>query len=171
MSFTDIVTIQHNFGILSWFFLPSFLGFIVFLISTIAIFKNSDDFVFFSAEYTGMKFTMFKISEYILAILLCILTVILYFGGYMPPIPIFIADLFEKSKFLYPFILTCEQTFWLILKSLLLFSTVFVFSKAIPKYKTEDLANIIWKFLIPLSILNIFIVCFFKLKLGGLYVL
>jgi NADH:ubiquinone oxidoreductase subunit H len=59
----------------------------------------------------------------------------------------------------------------LILKSLLLFSTVFVFSKAIPKYKTEDLANIIWKFLIPLSILNIFIVCFFKLKLGGLYVL
>lgn len=177
MSFIDIVTEQYNYGLLSWYIFPSFLGFLVFFVSSLAAMNRtpfdlheaeSELIAGCTAEYSGMKFAMFYMAEYAAAFIICAFTVIMFLGGYMPPIPISIADLFANSELMYGLVLTCEQIFWLVLKTCLLLFIVIWIRATLPRMRTDKLAEIAWKYLLPVSVVNFLIVCF--IKLGGLYV-
>ncbi len=177
MSFLDIVTEQYRFGLFSWYVFPSFLGFLVFFISSLAAmnripfdFKNemcelgSD----FSSGYSGMKHALLSLANYAVVFIICAFTVIMFFGGYMPPLPFSLANLFENSDVLYGLILTCEQIFWLFLKIFLLLFLVIWIRATLPRFKSEKFIELCWKYLLPISVINLLFV--FVIKLGGLYV-
>ena len=177
MSFIDIVTEQYSLGLLSWYIFPSFLGFLVFFISSLAAMNRtpfdlheaeSELIAGHTAEYSGMKFAMFYLAEYAGAFIICAFTVILFLGGYMPPVPISLANFFAKSELLYGIVLTCEQIFWLILKTSLLLFVVIWIRATLPRMRTDKFAEFGWKYLLPISVINLLIVCI--IKLGGLHV-
>lgn len=177
MSFIDIVTEQYHLGLLSWFIFPSFLGFLVFFIASLAAMNRtpfdlheaeSELVAGHTTEYSGMKFAMFYLAEYAGAFIICTFTVIMFLGGYMPPLPFSLADFFAKSELLYGVVLTCEQIFWLVLKTCLLLFVVIWIRATLPRMKADKLAEFGWKYLLPISVVNLLIVC--VIKLGGLYV-
>ncbi len=177
MSFIDIVTEQYKYGLLSWYVFPSFLGFLVFFIASLAS-MNRTPFDLHEAEselisghtveYSGMKFAMFYMAEYAAAFIICAFASIMFLGGYMSPLPISLADLFAKSELLYGIVLTCEQIFWLVLKTCLLLFVVIWIRATLPRMRTDKFAEFSWKYLLPISVVNLLIVCI--IKLGGLYV-
>ena len=178
MSLRDIILMQSQYGLFSWFFLPCIIGFVVFFISALAE-MNRTPFDFpeaerelvagYNTEYSGMKFAMFFLAEYASTFIICAFAVCLFFGGYNPPIPFYISDLFNQYPLISKIVLTFEQAFWLILKTSLMIFIVIWIRATLPRFRVDLLMNMCWKYLIPVSIFNLLLVC--VIKLGGYYVL
>ena len=93
----------------------------------------------YHTEYSGMRFSLFMISEYLVVVFLSILNVILFFGGWNPlfvPLPPMIWFLLKVSFFIWLFM-------W--------------FRFTFPRYRYDHLMSIGWKVLLPLSLANILI--------------
>ena len=143
LNLTDIVKAQTG----QWFFIPQFLGFIIFLIAGIAethripfdLPESESELVAgFHSEYSGMKFGMFFVGEYIGITLISALVVTLFFGGWLGP------------AFLPPFIWFFIETFIFILFFVLM-------RAALPRPRYDQLISFGWKILLPLSLLNILV--------------
>ncbi|MCR5261039.1 MAG: NADH-quinone oxidoreductase subunit H [Candidatus Gastranaerophilales bacterium] len=159
-AFRDIILIQNMHGFLSMFCFPCLIGVVVILVSLAAISSR------FYPESSETPFMHFWKNAYFLT--LCAYLVILFFGGYMPPLPFFAANFFEHSPLLYGLVLSIEQAFWLIIKTYLLYiGIIFIKSRFTSEIKTETF----WKYLLPLAICNLFAVGFIAVKFGGFYVL
>jgi NADH-quinone oxidoreductase subunit H len=136
----DIVEAQRKV----WFFIPQFLGFLVFFIAGIAETHRlpfdlpeaeSELVAGFHSEYSGMKFGMFFVGEYIGVALISALTVTLFFGGWHGP-------------FLPPVV-------WFVLKTLV-FICLFVLLRAtLPRPRYDQLMSYGWKVMRPLALLNL----------------
>lgn len=137
---TDIVTAQGHW----WNVIPQFLGFVVFFICTLAetnrvpfdLPEAETELVSgFNTEYSGMRFAMFMMAEYINMVTMCSLTVLLYLGGWHGP-------------FLPPVV-------WFLIKlAALLF--VFIWIRAtLPRLRYDKLMSFGWKVLLPLALLNL----------------
>lgn len=145
----------------TWFFftLPGFLAFWIFIVSVFAETNRlpfdlaeaeSELVVGFHTEYGAFKFALFFIAEYTNMITMSLLTVILFFGGWNIP----------------GFIPTALHSQWygqligvgfMILK-MMFFVFLFVWVRwSIPRFRYDQLMNLGWKKLIPLSIANVFI--------------
>lgn len=128
-----------------WFVVPQFVGFVIFLIAGIAEThrlpfdipeSESEIIAGFHSEYSGMKFGMFFVGEYVGIILISSLTVALYFGGWLGP------------DFLPPAV-------WFILKTFV-FITLFILLRAsLPRPRYDQLMDFGWKILLPLTIINL----------------
>lgn len=139
-SLRDIVTAQEKM----WFVIPQFLGFVIFFIAGLAETHrlpfdlpeaDSELIAGYHAEYSGMKFGMFFVGEYLGITLISALIVTLFFGGWLGPI-------------LPPFV-------WFFLK-LGLFVSLFVLMRAsLPRPRYDQLMALGWKLLLPLSLLNL----------------
>ena len=90
-SLRDIVEAQRDM----WFCVPQFLGMVLFLIAGIAETRRlpfdlaeaeSELVAGFHSEYSGMKFGMFFVGEYLGVVLISAVTVTLFFGGWMGPV-------------------------------------------------------------------------------------
>lgn len=93
----------------------------------------------YHTEYSGMRFSLFMISEYLIMVFLSALTVILFFGGWNPlivPLPPIVWFLLKTSFFIWLFM-------W--------------FRFTFPRYRYDQLMSIGWKVLLPLSLANILI--------------
>ena len=93
----------------------------------------------YHTEYSGMRFSLFMISEYLVVVFLSILNVVLFFGGWNPlfvPLPPMIWFLLKVSFFIWLFM-------W--------------FRFTFPRYRYDHLMSIGWKVLLPLSLANILI--------------
>jgi NADH-quinone oxidoreductase subunit H len=98
----------------------------------------------FHIEYSGMKFALFFLAEYANMFAVSMLTVIVFFGGYR------FFGLEEALPFLAPFII--------IAKALL---AVFIFlwlRGTLPRLRIDQLLAFNWKFMVPLSLVNIIVV-------------
>lgn len=140
---TDIVLAQKKM----WFFIPQFLGFIIFFIAGIAethrlpfdIPEAESELVAgFHSEYSGMKFGMFFVGEYLGITLISALTTTLFFGGwlgfgFLPPVVWFLIKMFA-------FIL-----FFVLLRA------------SLPRPRYDQLMSLGWKILLPLSLLNLLV--------------
>lgn len=139
----DIVMAQHSI----WYFIPQFVGFIVFFIAGIAethrlpfdIPEAESELVAgYHSEYSGMKFGMFFVGEYLGITLISALVVTLYFGGWRGP------------HFLPPVV-------WFLIK-MFAFILVFILMRAaLPRPRYDQLMSYGWKILLPLSLLNLLI--------------
>ncbi|ACN99256.1 NADH-quinone oxidoreductase subunit NuoH [Sulfurihydrogenibium azorense] len=96
----------------------------------------------YNTEYSGMKFGLFPLAEwYIGTFVLSAIAVILFFGGWKGP---------EIFGALSPFI-------WFFLKVFMMFMFFLWVHWTLPRYRVDQITEIAWKVMLPLSLLNIFI--------------
>ncbi len=145
----EIVLAQSD----GWFIIPQFVGFVIFLIAGIAeshrlpfdIPEAEQEIVAgYHTEYSGMKFGMFFVGEYLGVVLVSSLLVVLFFGGWLGP------------GFFPPIV-------WFVLKTAFFIALFILLRAAIPRPRYDQLMNYGWLFLLPLSLLN--------LVLTGAYIL
>jgi len=136
----DIVEAQRGL----WFCVPQFLGMIIFFIAGIAETRRlpfdlpeaeSELVAGFHSEYSGMKFGMFFVGEYLGITLISALIVTLFFGGWLGPV--------------FP------PLFWFFFKTLLLLCLFILLRAALPRPRYDQLMSYGWKVMLPLSLLNI----------------
>ncbi|OUR79861.1 NADH-quinone oxidoreductase subunit H [Alphaproteobacteria bacterium 46_93_T64] len=144
MSLVSIVEAQSEV----WNIVYQPLGFTVFFIAGLAEAQRipfdlaeaeGDLGAGYHTEYSGMRFSLFMISEYMVVVFMASLTVILFFGGwndFLVPLPSFVWFALKVGFFIWVFM-------WL----------RFTF----PRYRYDQLMSIGWKVLLPLSIANILV--------------
>ena len=142
-SFQSIVEAQKN----GWFIFPQFVGFIVFFIAGLAethrlpfdIPEAEGELVAgYHSEYSGMKFGMFFVGEYLGITLISAIIATLFFGGWLGP------------AFLPP-------VFWFLLKTMLLICVFILLRASLPRPRYDQLMEFGWKILLPLALLNLLI--------------
>ncbi|MEB3206092.1 MAG: complex I subunit 1 family protein, partial [Vampirovibrionales bacterium] len=179
------ITELQALGILSWHWfqlLP--VTFLIFFTSAIAEVNRvpfdlpeaeSELVSGYNTEYTGMKFAMFFLAEYAALFAMCVLTVTLFFGGYYSP---FGGLLVEKLNLvtwlnhgalglLQPgnLLRQVEMVVWLLTKTYVLIFIAMWIRGTLPRLKPDELMAFSWKFLIPLSLINIVMVAAQKMWL------
>ena len=149
LNLTDVVMAQQGGGFWNWYWLPLFPMFIIFFISALAE-TNRHPFDLpeaeaelvsgYNVEYSAMTFALFFLGEYANMILMSGMTVILFMGGWLPPIDI------------APFNLV-PGILWFAAKiALCLF--VFLWVRAtFPRYRYDQLMRLGWKVFLPFSLL------------------
>ncbi len=150
-SLVDIVTAQED----GWFWLPQLLGLAVFFVAGVA---ETHRLPFdlpeaehelaagFHTEYSGMKFGMFFVGEYVGVILISGMIVTLFFGGWLGPV-------------LPPLV-------WFLLKTSLVVLFFILLRAALPRPRYDQLMGYGWKVLLPVSLLNLVLTGFFVLTFG-----
>jgi len=147
LNLSEIVEAQKNM----WFFLPLFPMFIVFFISTLAETNRapfdlpegeSELVAGYFVEYSSMSFALFFLGEYANMILMSGMTVVLFLGGWLPPVDI------------APFNLIPGPIWFIVKICLVLF--VFLWVRATtPRYRYDQLMRLGWKIFLPFSFLYV----------------
>ena len=163
MSLVDIVETQGANGLLGWVVwnLSMPLGFIIFLIAGMAE-TNRSPFDMpeaeqeltagYHTEYSGMKFALFFMAEYIKIIAISMIASTLFLGGYLGPY----VDQLPWLGPIYLFIKTLIMIF------------VFIWVRAtFPRFRYDRLMAFGWKVLLPLGFLNMFIAAIITVLRGG----
>jgi len=138
----EIVAAQRDL----WFVIPQFVGFVVFFIAGIAETHRlpfdlpeaeSELVAGYHSEYSGMKFGMFFVGEYLGITLISSLTVALFFGGWMGPV-------------LPPLV-------WFLIKTFLFISFFILLRAALPRPRYDQLMTFGWKAMFPLSLADLIV--------------
>ncbi|WP_340147456.1 NADH-quinone oxidoreductase subunit NuoH [Buchnera aphidicola] len=142
----EIVHYQTNV----WNIVPQFFSFFLFFISALAICHRhpfdqpeseqelADGY---HIEYSGMKFGMFFIGEYISIIVLSSLMTILFFGGWQGPI--------------------LSPLLWFFLKTMFLIFLFILIRASLPRPRYDQVMFFGWFFCFPLSLINLLVTSFF----------
>jgi NADH-quinone oxidoreductase subunit H len=104
----------------------------------------------YHTEYSGMKFALFFMAEYIKMIAVSALAVTFFFGGWLPPFPNLLRGFWEAIggfSWLSPF--------WFGGKVLLLLVVMIWIRATLPRLRYDQLMHFGWKFMLPLSLLNV----------------
>ena len=127
MNMTGITLAQFSkYGILGWFIIPNFIGFIIMFISIIAELNRcpfdlpeaeSELVCGFNTEYSGMRFAIFYLSEYAMLFANSMFLSILFMGGYLSPFGKYLTNIFIDNIQLASILIYFEQAFWLFLKA------------------------------------------------------
>ena len=145
LNLTSIVLAQSgDYGIFSWYWLPHFPMVFLFFISALAE-TNRPPFDLpeaeaelvagYQVEYSSTPFLLFMIGELMAVVLMCALITILFFGGWISPLP-GIAD----------------GMIWMILKMLFFFFLFALVKSIVPRFRYDQLMRIGWKVFLPLSL-------------------
>jgi NADH-quinone oxidoreductase subunit H len=127
-----------------WFFIPQFLGLLIFLVAGLAETQRipfdlpeaeNELIAGYHAEYSGMKFGMFFVGEYLGITLISCLIVTLFFGGWLGP-------------FLPPIV-------WFALKTFAFICLFVLIRASLPRPRYDQLMGYAWKVMLPLSLLNL----------------
>ncbi|MDG2421261.1 MAG: NADH-quinone oxidoreductase subunit NuoH [Gammaproteobacteria bacterium] len=139
----EIVEAQND----GWYIIPQFIGFVIFLIAGVA---ESHRLPFdipeaeqeicsgYHTEYSGMKFGMFFVAEYIGLVLISSLITVLFFGGWLGP------------NFLPPII-------WFSIKAFGFIAFFILLRAAVPRPRYDQLMSYGWLFLLPVSLINLLV--------------
>jgi NADH-quinone oxidoreductase subunit H len=139
---TDIVEAQRGL----WFIVPQFLGFIIFFIAGLAeahrapfdVPEAETELVAgYHAEYSGMKFGMFFVGEYLSVTLLSAMIVILFFGGWHGPV--------------------LPPALWFLLKTFLFIALIILIRATWPRLRFDQFLSFGWKVLMPLAVINLLV--------------
>jgi NADH-quinone oxidoreductase subunit H len=129
-----------------WFVVPQFLGFILFLIAGLAETRRipfdlpeaeSELVAGYHSEYSGMKFGMFFVGEYLGVTLISALIAILFFGGWLGPV-------------LPPMV-------WFLIKVFLSIGFFILVRASLPRPRFDQLMSWGWKVMLPLSLANVLV--------------
>ena len=99
----------------------------------------------FHIEYSGMKFGMFYVAEFLHAFTAGVLTAILFMGGWKGP--------FAEDVAVLGFV-------YLMIKSLMAYFVLIWVRMTLPRLRIDHLLDFNWKFLVPLSLINLLVVAF-----------
>jgi len=175
LSTISIVEKQSVFGILSWNIWKQPIGFIAFLIAALAecerlpfdLPEAEEELVAgYQTEYTGMKFALFYVGSYVNLVVSALFVTLLYLGGWDLPIPIdsilAVANInpdLPQIQVLTGFLsilVTLGKTFLIVFFVILTRWTL-------PRVRIDQLLDLGWKFLLPVSLGNLLITAAVKL--------
>jgi len=139
----DIVNAQQRI----WFVIPQFPGFVIFFIAALAEMRRipfdlpeaeTELVAGFHTEYSGMKFGLFFVGEYLGVVLISALTTTLFFGGWLGPV--------------------LPPVVWFFLKTFVFLCLIILIRGTLPRVKYDQLIAFGWKVMLPLSLLNLMVV-------------
>ena len=129
-----------------WFVVPQFLGFVLFLIAGVAETRRlpfdlaeaeSELIAGFHSEYSGMKFGMFFVGEYMGVTLISAMITVLFFGGWLGPV-------------LPPIV-------WFLLKTFFFICFFILLRASLPRPRFDQLMSWGWKVMLPLALANLLV--------------
>ena len=147
-----------------WFALPLFPMFIVFFISTLAETNRapfdlpegeSELVAGYFVEYSSMSFALFFLGEYANMILMSAMTVVLFMGGWLPPVDIFPLNLIPGP-------------IWFIAKIMLVLFVFLWVRATTPRYRYDQLMRLGWKIFLPFSLIYVVLTAGFLLAFDKL---
>jgi len=143
-------------SLLDWHWLPMFPLFVIFFISGLAETNRppfdlpeaeSELVAGYMVEYSSTPYMMFMLGEYVAAVLVCALTVILFMGGWLPPL--------NFAPFTW-----IPGVVWFVLKVCFLFFMFAMVKAIVPRFRYDQLMRLGWKVFLPLSLAGVVIVAF-----------
>ena len=154
LSLMGVVALAGSFGLREivvaqedvWFCFPQALGLAVFFIAGLAETRRipfdlpeaeNELVAGYHTEYSGIKFALFFLGEYIGISLISTLTVTLFFGGWMGP-------------WLPPIV-------WFLLKTFILIGLFILIRASLPRPRYDQLMAFGWKLMLPLTLLNMMV--------------
>jgi NADH-quinone oxidoreductase subunit H len=139
---TTIVEAQRRL----WFFVPQFLGFVLFLIAGVAEARRlpfdlpeaeAELVAGFHSEYSGMKFGMFFVGEYLGVLLISSMITVLFLGGWMGPV--------------------LPPILWFLIKMFALVAFFILLRATLPRPRFDQLMAWGWKIMLPLALVNLLV--------------
>jgi NADH-quinone oxidoreductase subunit H len=160
LKLSDIIAAQQNGW---WIFkghIPVVIAFVIFIIAATAETNRapfdlaeaeSELTAGFHTEYSGMKFALFFLAEYINIFIVCAIGATLFFGGWMP---LHIGNWtgFNHAMDYIP------SSVWFLGKTFGLIFLIMWFRWTFPRLRVDQLLNLEWKYLLPLSMVNLLLV-------------
>ncbi|MDO8891632.1 MAG: NADH-quinone oxidoreductase subunit NuoH [Sulfurimicrobium sp.] len=165
LNLVEIVNAQKGSSFFSWYWLPLFPMFLVYLISSVAeinrapfdVAEGESEIVGFHAEYSGMAFAVFFLAEYANMILVATLTALMFLGGWLPP--------FDVAPFTW-----IPGFFWLIAKICFVLFLFLWFRATFPRYRYDQIMRLGWKVFIPVTLVwLLFVGAMMQTPLGYLF--
>jgi NADH-quinone oxidoreductase subunit H len=154
---STVAIVESQFGYSGiwphWFvFTPwGFAGFVLFMIAGIAESNRSpfdlpegesEIIAGYFIEYSGFKFALFFLGEYIGMFAICGLAITLFLGGWTPP---------------FSFLTWVPSYFCFFAKLLVLIAMLIWIRATLPRLRMDQLMNFAWKFMLPMALLNLFV--------------
>ncbi len=148
----EIVEAQQD----GWFCVSQFFAFLVFMVAVVAETHRTpfdlpeaehEIVAGFHTEYSGMKFGMFFVGEYLSVLFSSVLVVVLFFGGWLGP------------DFLPPLA-------WMALKTFGFVCVFILLRAALPRPRYDQMMSFGWKVMLPVSLINLLVTGGVALWLG-----
>lgn len=134
-----------------WNFVPQILGFLIFIVAAVSELNRtpfdlpeaeSELVAGYHVEYSGFRFAFFMLAEYTYLIAIAGLTTCLFLGGWHAPVP---------------FLDFIPGLIWFFLKFVLVIFFMIWIRGTLPRIRVDQLMGLGWKWLLPLSLVNIFV--------------
>nr|YP_009924693.1 NdhA [Sauromatum giganteum]QNH68574.1 NdhA [Sauromatum giganteum]UIX28520.1 NADH-plastoquinone oxidoreductase subunit 1 [Typhonium trifoliatum]UIX28530.1 NADH-plastoquinone oxidoreductase subunit 1 [Typhonium trifoliatum] len=171
-STVDIVEAQSKYGFWGWNLWRQPIGFIVFLISSLAecerlpfdLPEAEEELVAgYQTEYSGIKYGLFYVASYLNLLVSSLFVTVLYLGGWNLSLPyIFLPEFFGINKIGGIFGMTIGIFITLAKAYLFLFISIAT-RWTLPRMRMDQLLNLGWKFLLPISLGNLLLTTSFQL--------
>ncbi len=154
LSLTGVVALAGSFRLSAivaaqedmWFIVPQFIGFVVFLVAGFAetrripfdlVEAESELVAGYHTEYSGMKFGLFLVGEYVAITLISALIALLFLGGWLGP--------------------WLPGVAWFLIKTFAFITLFIVVRGTLPRLRYDQLMALGWKVMLPLSLVNLLV--------------
>ena len=167
LSLNDIILSQQNGW---WIFkghLPVLIAFVLFMIAVTAETNRapfdlaeaeSELTAGFHTEYSGMKFALFFLAEYVNVFIVCCIGATLFLGGWMP----FHIGNWQQFNHIMDYI---PSSIWFMGKTFFLIFLIMWFRWTFPRLRIDQLLTLEWKYLLPIGMINLLVVA--AMAIGG----
>ncbi|MGA7937981.1 MAG: NADH-quinone oxidoreductase subunit NuoH [Kovacikia sp.] len=175
LSTVDIVDQQTGYGILGWNVWRQPIGFLIFWIAALAeceripfdLPEAEEELVAgYQTEYSGMKFALFYLGSYVNLVLSALMVSILYLGGWESPIPLdTLAGWLgvDESNPIFQLVTASVGITMTLLKTYFLVFLAILMRWTVPRVRIDQLLDLGWKFLLPVSLVNLLLTAGLKL--------
>jgi NADH-quinone oxidoreductase subunit H len=163
---SDIIASQENGWWLFKGHIPALIAFVIYIIAVTAETNRapfdlaeaeSELTAGFHTEYSGMRFALFFLAEYINIFIVCALGATLFLGGWMP---LHIAH-WNGFNHIMDYI---PSSVWFMSKTFFLIFLIMWFRWTFPRLRVDQLLNLEWKYLLPIGLFNLLLVTWIAIK-------
>lgn len=172
LSTIDIVEQQTRWGILGWNIWRQPIGFMGFLIASLAecerlpfdLPEAEEELVAgYQTEYTGIKFGLFYVGSYLNLFASALFATILYLGGWSPGLDVFLNFDYTINNPLFSVLNTLTGVIITLVKAYMFLFISILTRWTLPRVRMDQLLNLGWKFLLPISLGNLLLTAAFEI--------